>query len=56
MYRVTVSVLVVIHCSIISENPAVGGNWVKGNGSLISIIIVNPQLSQNKFNRKMKSR
>lgn len=53
---VTISVLLVIYCTIISENRAVGGNWVKGNGSLISVIIVNLQLSQNKFNRKMKSR
>lgn len=56
VYCVTVSVLVVIHCTIISENRAVGGNWVTGSGSLISIIIVNLQLSRNKFNRKMKSR
>lgn len=31
-----------------------GGNWVKGKGPLISVIIVNLQLSQNTFGRKMR--
>lgn len=35
-----------IYCTIILQNRAVGRRWVKGNGSPISIIILNLWLSQ----------